>query len=831
MNCRAISRFALVPLLVLLPLAAAAQPLLTQESDTAIPQEAAVPPPPPEQAVVLDEPQPIPEGEILARAELVRADLRRIEELLRPSARVERIRSTLLEREVEMVTLQAALDIVDANRVSARQLADLRLSWMELESELAVWATVHGARFDALQVERERLREMRAQWERTAQQADAMDLSPEMLTQVADVLAAVGDVEGRARGRRDAVGAISGRIAARHELVFSSLQAIDDLGVAMRGRVFSREAAPIWRSLRESSQQSFTEDALGAGRDWTESLLTYVWFRLGRIVILVLCFLALLTTALQLRRRSEVQPSNDVESERSRGLIARPVSLALASTVAITAVVLPYPVGASTDLLLILAIVPMLRLGSVILEPGARRRLYEVVALTVLTRVAAVGPDGSTVARLLLLVVSALGFIGAAQAARRGRERVRERGGWARATEAVAWAAAIVLAVAMGANVFGWLQLSKMLTEATVSSLFAAFGWSILVMALVALLPVILSGWMGGALLSLRHNRAAVQRITVGVLGIAATILWLRGVMTRFYVWEPVRNFGASIAASGISIGGLEISTGGLLGAALILVGTWLVARLIRFVLREEVLPRLELRRGSSHSLVTLVNYTVYGIGIAMAASAMGLSGTQLAVVVGALSVGIGFGLQNIVNNFVSGLILIFERPIKVGDLVQTATHWGTVERIGIRASVIRSVDGAEIVVPNGDLIANEVINWTRSDETRRIEVLVGVAYGTDPEAVIEILLRVAEEHSRVRSHPEPKAQMICFGNSSLDFRLRCWTLVEDWIDVSSDLHVAVNRELKAASITIPFQQRDLHVIPHPDSTGSDMPPSLDPPE
>jgi len=302
----------------------------------------------------------------------------------------------------------------------------------------------------------------------------------------------------------------------------------------------------------------------------------------------------------------------------------------------------------------------------------------------------------------------------------------------------------------------------------------------------------------------------------------------LQSTLDRFQLWEPLRESAARMATSELAIGSLIISTGGLLGAVLILLFTWLIARLVRFLLAEEVVPRLNLSRGSGQSLVTLVNYAVFGIGFMIAASAMGLTGTQLAVVVGALSLGIGFGLQNIVNNFVSGLILIFERPIKVGDTVQTVDHWGKVQHIGIRASTIRSFDGAEIVVPNGDLIAKEVINWTRTDEIRRAEVLVGVAYGTDPDAVVEVLLRVAQEHPKARAHPQPKAHMIRFGDSSLEFRLRCWTLIDDWIDLLGDLHIAVNRELKAAGITIPFPQRDLHIIPESVPADPDLPSPLE---
>jgi len=195
-----------------------------------------------------------------------------------------------------------------------------------------------------------------------------------------------------------------------------------------------------------------------------------------------------------------------------------------------------------------------------------------------------------------------------------------------------------------------------------------------------------------------------------------------------------------------------------------------------------------------------------------LAAGAAGLGSTQLAVVFGALSVGIGFGLQNVVNNFVSGLILIFERPIKVGDRVETGSHLGMVTRIGIRSSTVRTFDGAEVVVPNGDLISKEVINWTLSDQVRRVEVLVGVAYGSDPHRVVEVLRAVAVANEKVLDDPEPQVYMVGFGDSSLDFRLLVWVRVEDFMDGVSQMHLGVHDALKREGIEIPFPQRDLHL-------------------
>jgi len=193
--------------------------------------------------------------------------------------------------------------------------------------------------------------------------------------------------------------------------------------------------------------------------------------------------------------------------------------------------------------------------------------------------------------------------------------------------------------------------------------------------------------------------------------------------------------------------------------------------------------------------------------------AAAGIPLSNFAIIAGALSVGIGFGMQNVVNNFVSGLILAFERPIQIGDTIEVGQVLGEVKSIGIRASNVRTFDGAEVIVPNGDLISAQVVNWTLSDRRRRVRIPVGVAYGTDPQRVIDLLKEVANKHDEVVDDPKPNVLFRAFGESSLDFEMRFWTRSHDrWVGISSDIAVAANAALKEAGIEIPFPQRDLHV-------------------
>src|SRR5262244_456728 len=174
--------------------------------------------------------------------------------------------------------------------------------------------------------------------------------------------------------------------------------------------------------------------------------------------------------------------------------------------------------------------------------------------------------------------------------------------------------------------------------------------------------------------------------------------------------------------------------------------------------------------RGISYAISSLLNYVILTLGFLLALGAIGLDLTKVTILAGAFGVGIGFGLQTIVNNFVSGLLVLFERRIEVGDAVKVGDVEGRVQQLGMRACTVRTWEGAEVIVPNATLIADKVTNWTLSDRRRRIDVPIGVAYGTAPDKVIELLLGVARANPQVLSDPSPVALFRGFGESALRF-------------------------------------------------------------
>jgi small-conductance mechanosensitive channel len=191
---------------------------------------------------------------------------------------------------------------------------------------------------------------------------------------------------------------------------------------------------------------------------------------------------------------------------------------------------------------------------------------------------------------------------------------------------------------------------------------------------------------------------------------------------------------------------------------------------------------------------------------------ALGISTTSLTVVFGALSIGLGFGLQNIFNNFISGIILVFERPIQVGDAIEINGIWGTVKRIDFRSTVIQTYDNAALIIPNSEFISNLVTNWTHKDVRLRRNINVGVAYGSDIELVRRTLLEIADSHHNVLKYPKPDVLFTDFGDSALVFRLRAWTHVDYSLSTETDIRFEIHRLFKERGIEIAFPQRDIHI-------------------
>ncbi|MEM7635150.1 MAG: mechanosensitive ion channel domain-containing protein, partial [Pseudomonadota bacterium] len=276
--------------------------------------------------------------------------------------------------------------------------------------------------------------------------------------------------------------------------------------------------------------------------------------------------------------------------------------------------------------------------------------------------------------------------------------------------------------------------------------------------------------------------------------------------------WVDVRGW-FSTAFFGFNIGDITISLSSIFLAIAVFVIGLVLTRFVTGWLDRRILSATEMDAGVRNSIRTGASYTATILALLVAFAAAGVNFGNIAIVAGALSVGIGFGLQSIVNNFVSGLILLAERPIKVGDWVSVTAGEGTVTKINVRATEIETFDRCSIIVPNSSLISDAVQNWTHGDLMGRCKVAIGVSYDADPQQVHDILVKCAEEHPRAMAYPQPSVLFKDFGASSLDFELRVFINDVNWVAfVGSELRFAIHKALKEAGIEIPFPQRDINV-------------------
>ena len=315
-------------------------------------------------------------------------------------------------------------------------------------------------------------------------------------------------------------------------------------------------------------------------------------------------------------------------------------------------------------------------------------------------------------------------------------------------------------------------------------------------------------------------------------------LIWLR-LLTTIVLWgsfaflfinawdysggviEQVKSY----LINGFDIGDFRIIPGRILWALLVFGVIVILSSWVRSQLENNWLKMTTMGQGARDAMTTIIGYILFIIALLSGLSVAGFDFGNIAIIAGALSVGIGFGLQNIVNNFVSGLILLFERPIRKGDWIEVGGTEGYVKDIHIRSTRIQTFDRSDVIVPNSELISNQVTNWVLSSKSGRAIIPVGVAYGTDTEKVRDILLSIAEESENVsKSNAMPKPVVLFreFGDSSLNFELRVFLHnVDSRLSIVSELNFAIDKAFREEGIEIPFPQRDLHVKSMPDDFSS----------
>jgi small-conductance mechanosensitive channel len=367
-------------------------------------------------------------------------------------------------------------------------------------------------------------------------------------------------------------------------------------------------------------------------------------------------------------------------------------------------------------------------------------------------------------------------------------------------------------ALALLANVFGFVTLSQLVRQTVVWSGFVGTATIVTVYSISSLVSALIHATRLGSLAALRLHGSIIEIWLWRVIGAAGLCFWLAVTLDQLGIRDETVALLRRVLTARLPVPTLNFSIGDLLVFGAILVVGYLVAAGLRLTLCDDFLPRFRLERGIPELISAAVYYLLLVLVFLMAVSAAGMNLDRFAIITGAVGVGVGFGLQNVVNNFASGLILQFERPIHVGDTLDVGGVTGIVSRIGVRSSTIRTAQGAEVIIPNATLVSGQVTNWTLHHTYRRAEIPVRVAYGSDPARVKQLLLDQVERNPRVLKNPPTDAVFKGFGESALEFELQFWADQSVLGTVRSEIGIEIHSALREAGIEIPFPQREVHV-------------------
>ena len=692
------------------------------------------------------------------------------------------------------------------------QLRDEIVYWRGLSQQSAELRKMLSGRGADLQRRIALLDEEDARWKATQDQVGQESGIEAVADRVKEELEGIRSVRAQAQEQLNRVLTLQNQLSLSGRQISDALDKLTDTEQQYRGHLFTRNSLPLWNPqvFQDTDQPLEILLRRSADRDYKS---TGEFLRAAAFRLLILPLLFVVTVFAVGRLRSYVQRTARGLPEETLSVLAKPYLMASLVTLLFCIPQAGETPSSITLLFYLLWIALIFRLTPLLVPAKLQRIVFVVLALNGVEFCRVGIPFPAAVNRVLLTLILAAALAALVVLARPAVLRRTRLSRWPLLL--LTWGVLVgilLLALALVANVCGYTSLSRVLgIGALVSGLYAA-GLYCTIRVLLLLLDVFLqSPWASPFSAEIRQTIELWFRRILFVL--AFVFWWTHSQIYTLLFRDTVSAATSSILGFTFGLGKVDFTVGTLLSVILIVGIGFLLARIVSSLLRSVLIAKLPIQRGLPYAISKFVYYALILMVLFVAITRAGVELNKFTVITGALGVGVGFGLQNIVNNFASGLILLVERPIRVGDVVEVNGLVGSVGRIGARSSTITTAQGAEVIVPNNNLIANQVVNWTLSSPWRRVEIPVGVAYGSDPKTILKLLVSVAASHADVMVDPPPVAFFLGFGDSALNFELRFWAERQEmWFQLKSDVAVAVANALKQANVEIPFPQRDLHL-------------------
>ncbi|MFC2113278.1 mechanosensitive ion channel domain-containing protein [Bacteroidota bacterium] len=761
--------------------------------------------------------QAISVTDIIIQATEVNTQLREKRTHLLTDDQREEITSRMDTLQLRIGFLREDSRIHNTDELNMRSLENLQSEWSFLDKQFEAAQESLNSILQVKEENKVEIQKLLETWELTSKTINKETAADLVFEQVKTTLADIRETESLFEADSKFIQEELVKITSGVIFTNKILESIEEATLKMARSLLSIDSPPLWKEFQSKKdttivfeqERSFVDDAVFGFKDFYRQFSQRIWLHL------VLSFFIIIFIFIIYRNLRHTLPEEETAKiEAVKNITARPLASGWLISVILTFILYNNIPDAVFLLTSVLLFPPMIIILRAVITGPARKYIYFPLIAIILVELHRIGYSESLLSRLYLLVIILFAMLTLFLVfGRKSQREVILGGRIGKILVAASILAFGMLVIAFFSNIAGAISLSEFLLYSIIESATV----SLFLYALVATLDSIItttiySNYLKKSSIFSQYKGLIYRRLN-GLINLVAVILLINFISRIFNIWDPVYSWFKDILTKNISIGSMEFSLWDLFLLFFIIWLTIWVSRLIRTIFESESVLRDRMRRGAPGAMSLLLRITIITIGFMLAIAAAGIKTDKLTILLGAFGVGIGFGLQNIFNNLVSGIILAFERPIKEGDIIEVGTLLGIVKEIGIRSSIIRTYDGSEVITPNGNLISKELINWTRTDMRRRAEVKVGVAYGTDPQQVLDLLLKTTQSSDRVLDTPEPVALFVGFGDSSLDFRLLFWIADADLrFVIQSEMTVLVNNAIVAAGITIPFPQRDLHV-------------------
>ncbi|UTW67841.1 mechanosensitive ion channel [bacterium SCSIO 12643] len=763
--------------------------------------------------------------QISGETETLRQRLNSLKEVLKPSMQTVKVDSVL---DTAYVAINSKRDTLleELEVISRRDLRNREVEWQNYRKQLKKLQGVLNDRTSDITDVNDELVEELEKWKATKDRLTNSSESPEVFGSLDTVIVTLDDLITMAQSRLDSVFTIQTRLTELILVVDETMSEMKRVGDQMKQDYFTLDAPPIWAlgkvdtilmdSTVVDENKADVNTASNKKDLWDKvaydgkQFVDFVVDNVGTILLQIMLIFLIIWMIVRMKRGwdfFEFEVQNKVD-EQAYKILNNPIVSALVVGVLISSMFFEgvIPIFGEFEIMVVL-------IGTSVLLPKITtkelRLFLHLIILSYLIEIFSVYFDEEDVFSRWIMILNSVVLIGALIVGKRAMKNHPDR------FQKVKWMHrwllpfyTVVAGVSILTNVIGMVNLSSVVLHGVFTSV--ALGMVVLlsVRIVTSILVVFFKLRKSQNAKALTAMVDATNQRFQPVLIFIGLVLWVIFTLIGFDVYENVIEWFNDSLHIGWTIGDMRFSLGGVLAFVGFFVGALLMAKLAAVIFHDEWMIQA-LPRGVAPAMSLLLRIIIISIGFYLAMRSAGVDVSKLEFMFGALGVGIGFGLQNVVLNFIAGLILAFERPINLGDTIEIDQEKGVVTNIGVRSSNIRTYSGSEAIIPNGDLISKKVVNWTLANRDRRSRILMKTSSSADPEMVIDLLTNIAKDHELTYSDPAPKTYFYGYGiDGNLDFALMYWTTFSDTLKTDSEISLSIFKALKDAGIQAPIPTR-----------------------